>query len=109
MHFNKSIGVPEEMIAGLRESPAWPGLEALAHTLVYDCIVSDTMPADRLPMITTPTLVVNSAGTDATLDNWGRGIASALPNASHRSLPGGWHGVPAEDLLPVLKEFFLGP
>jgi len=32
-------------------------------------------------------------------------VAAALPDARHRSLPGGWHGVPVEVLAPVVREF----
>ncbi len=107
-HFHMSIGVPDEITAGIRQSPSWPALESLAHTLVYDTVVTDSMPAERLVTIATPTLVLNSSGTDARLDGWARRIAATLPNGSHCSLPGEWHGVPPEDLLPVLKEYFLG-
>src|SRR6266496_5875791 len=35
-HWMRGIGVPGEMIAGMRQSPLWPALEATAHTLIYD-------------------------------------------------------------------------
>ncbi|MPZ95333.1 MAG: alpha/beta fold hydrolase [Propionibacteriales bacterium] len=69
-HFLTSIGVPPEAIAQM--GPGTLALEAVAHTLVYDCM-----------------------------------IAEALPNGTHRSLAGEWHGVPDNDLAPVLAEFFL--
>jgi pimeloyl-ACP methyl ester carboxylesterase len=106
-HFNRSIGVPEEMIAGLRQAPFWPALEALAHTLVYDTVItSSSLPAERLPAIATPTLVLASAGSDERLLGWARGVAEALPNGSMRMLEGEWHGVPVEDLAPILAGFF---
>ena len=30
------IGAPGGMVAGMRQSPMWPGFEAVAHTLLYD-------------------------------------------------------------------------
>lgn len=105
-HFNRSIGVPEEMIAGLRQAPFWPTLEALAHTLVYDTVITTSLPPARLPAITTPTLVLASESSDERLLGWARGVAHALPNGSLRTLKGEWHGVPVEDLAPVLTEFF---
>jgi alpha-beta hydrolase superfamily lysophospholipase len=107
IHFNRSIGVPEEMVEGLRQAPAWPALQALAHTLVYDMTITSSFPPDRLPTIATPTLVVTSQATDDRLQRWARGIVEALPDAHHRSLPGRWHGVAPEVLAPVLEEFFL--
>jgi pimeloyl-ACP methyl ester carboxylesterase len=82
-HFNRTIGVPEEMIAGLRQAPFWPALEELAHTLVYDTVITTSLPATRLPAITTPTLVLASAGSDERLLGWARAVADALPNAPY--------------------------
>jgi pimeloyl-ACP methyl ester carboxylesterase len=107
-HWLRGIGLPAEMIAGMRESPLWPALEATAHTLVYDSLITGSMPPDRLAAIGTPTLVVGSEGSTDQLRNWVRGVAGALPNASARFLPGTWHGVSAEQLAPALTEFFTG-
>jgi hypothetical protein len=108
-HFNASIGVPLEMVAGMREAPYWPALEALAHTLIYDMEITSSLGADALAGVTTPTLVINSDGSDERLAAWARGVAAALPAGQHRSLPGEWHGVPVEDLARALTEFFSHP
>jgi hypothetical protein len=55
--------------------------------------------------VPTPTLVVDSQGSSDDLTGWAASVAAALPDARHRSLPGGWHGVPVEDLAPVVTEF----
>jgi pimeloyl-ACP methyl ester carboxylesterase len=102
------IGVPPDMITGMRQSPLWPALEASAHTLIYDSLIPGAMPPDRLAAITTPTLVVASESSDDRLRNWARGVAQALPAGSARFLPGTWHGVPAEHLAPALTQFFTG-
>jgi len=107
-HFQTSIGVPAEIIVGMRQAPFWPALEALAHTLVYDTIITGSLPVARLSAITTPTLVLASEDSDDRLRNWAQGLCDTLPNASLRRLKGQWHGVPAEDLAPVLAEFFAG-
>jgi hypothetical protein len=108
--FNRSIGVSEEMIAGLRQAPFWPALEGLARTLVYDTVItSSALAPAQLPAIRTPTLVLASAGSDERLLGWAQGVADALPNGSLRTMKGEWHGVPAEDLAPVLREFFGEP
>ena len=106
-HFNRSIGVPDEMITGLRQAPSWPALEALAHTLVYDTVItSSALTAAQLPAVTTPTLVLASGASDDRLLGWARAMSDALPNGSLRTMKGEWHGVPLEDLAPVLSEFF---
>ena len=107
MHFNRSIGVPEEMLAGMRDQPWWPAAEALAHTLVYDSRISAEFDVGRLASIATPTLVVDSSASDERLHAWSTAAAEALPNGVHRTLPGEWHGVAPEVLAPVMRDFFL--
>ena len=102
------IGVPAEMIAGMRQDPIWPALEATAHTLVYDSLITGSMPPDRLAAITTPTLVLGSQSSDDQLRTWVREVAEALPNASTRYLPGTWHGISTEHLAPALTDFYTG-
>lgn len=105
-HFNRSIGVPDEYLAGMRDAPWWPSMEALAHTLVYDTVITGTFPLSRLRTIATPALVINSEATDDRLLGWGQRAAGALPNGRHRSLKGEWHGVAPEVLAPALVDFF---
>lgn len=104
-HFHQSIGVPPEYVAGLRHDPMWTALEALAHTLVYDSIITSTLSGRRLRSITTPTLVIDSIGSDDRLRGWARAVAAALPAGEHGSLPGEWHGVAITDLAAALTEF----
>ena len=56
--------------------------------------------------MTVPTLVIDSEGSTGDLSGWAAAIMEALPNGTHRSLTGEWHGVADEDLAPVLTEFF---
>ena len=59
-HFMRWVGLPEEMIAGMRQSPYWQLGESLAPTLAYDDAVmgDSTIPADRFGRIAIPTLVL---------------------------------------------------
>jgi pimeloyl-ACP methyl ester carboxylesterase len=104
----RGIGVPAEIIAGMRQDPSWPARTAVAHTLVYDSIIAGTLPAARLSAIATPILVVASDATGGQIETWARTLAEALPNGSLRVMKGMWHGVSPEDLAPVLTEFFIG-
>jgi pimeloyl-ACP methyl ester carboxylesterase len=117
--WNRHIGLPDEMITGMRQAPWYPGLLAVAHTLPYDAaITGDTQSGSPLPLrkwadVSTPTLVM-----DGTLflgreegHGWMRHgadeIARILPHAQRRTLAGQDHG-PADDVLAAaLKEFFL--
>ncbi len=91
LHFNRSVGVPEDMVRSLPELPVWPQLEALAHTLVYDTLITGSVTAELLGRVHVPTLVVDSEGSDATLHEFSERVADAMPHAVHRRMPGGWH------------------
>ncbi|MGC4837867.1 alpha/beta fold hydrolase [Micromonospora vinacea] len=108
LHFQRSIGVPAELIDGMRDGPGWPAMEALAHTLVYDLTLLTALPAEALTTLTIPTLVLDSAQSDARLHGCAQGVAEALPAGRHRTLPGEWHGVSDEVLAPVLADHFSG-
>ena len=51
------------------------------------------------------TLVLDSAGSTDDLTGMAATAAARLPNATHRSLPGEWHDVPAEILAPAVRDF----
>lgn len=107
-HFQTAIGIPAEMVAGMRDEPFWPELEAVAHTLPYDLTIAAETSLGLLPKVTIPTLVIDSEGSSGDLPAWARAVVEALPDARHRSLPGGWHDVSAEVLAPVLRAFLRG-
>ena len=105
-HFLTGIGVPAEIIAGMRESESWSAMEAVAHTLVYDSLISEATSAALLAAVIVPTLVIDSQGSADDLTSMAATAARSIPNASHRSLAGDWHGVADAILAPVLTEFF---
>ncbi len=104
------VGLPAEAVAPLRNAPMWPGLEAIAHTLVYDAAVMGdySLPTARLASVTVPTLVIAGAESDERLRRAAKAVADALPDARRRTLAGQTHDYAAEALAPVLDEFFAG-
>jgi pimeloyl-ACP methyl ester carboxylesterase len=106
-HFQTAVGIPPETTAGMREQPFWGALEALAHTLVYDTTITGSLPDDQLPTITTPTLVVASDGSSPFLLSAARRVGRLLPYGQLVTLPGAFHGVPLEDLAPLVGDFLL--
>jgi pimeloyl-ACP methyl ester carboxylesterase len=108
-HFHRSIGVPSEFVDSVRSTPDWAKMESVAHTLVYDCIISDATTPTLVRSVDVPTLVLDSVGSTDDLTGWAAAVARQLPRGSHRSLAGEWHGVPDETLAPVLVEFFQAP
>jgi pimeloyl-ACP methyl ester carboxylesterase len=99
--------LPAETIAQLRTTPMWAGMEAIAHTLVYDnTIVTDTTVLTRAHAIGVPTLVVGGAESIEFLRGAVRLVAEAVPGARHRFLDGQTHDVDPAVLAPALAEFF---
>lgn len=117
--FMSVVGVSAEMMAGMRQSPMWPGLEAVAHTLAYDgAIMGDTMRGNPLSLrkwstVTVPTLVMDGTvfmGREEGhefLRHAAQEIAAIIPGAQHRTLEGQDHGPTDDVLVPALKAFFL--
>jgi pimeloyl-ACP methyl ester carboxylesterase len=103
--FHRGIGVPEEIMAQMTPR-VWTALEAVAPTLVYDCVLSDAMSLRLVRSVKVPTLVLDSQGSGGALTAMAATVAEALPNGTGRSLAGEWHGVPDDILAPVLIEFF---
>jgi pimeloyl-ACP methyl ester carboxylesterase len=114
--FMRVAGATEEMIAGARSSPVWPGLEALAPTLAYDaaCMGDGRPPTDRLAKITQPTLVATGGGSADSFvagggDFFARAadaIAASIPGAVRQTIEGQTHMVDPKALAPVLERFF---
>lgn len=111
----KAVGVPTDAVAQMRESPMWPRLENLAHTLVYDgTIMGDTLagrplPAGRWASATSSILVIDGGNSDEWLRHAAKALADNLPNAKHHSLEGQDHSAAftaPEVFVPGLVEFF---
>lgn len=107
-----SVGVPADAIAGMRQNPSWARMEAVAHTLPYDCrVMADTMRGDPGPLqqwasVTTPILIIDGTATFPFLHASADALAAVLPNAERATLEGQDHGPAPEVLAPVLVEFF---
>ena len=105
------VGAPAEAIASMRESPFWPSLEDLAHTLWYDgVIMGDNMvgkplSADRWSSVTIPTLVIDGGASPPSLRNAAQQLADVLPNARRLTMEGQTHEVDPALLASVLTEF----
>jgi pimeloyl-ACP methyl ester carboxylesterase len=109
--FFTTTGMPQEMVDGMRRTPRWAELEAMAPTLAYDSeIMGDgaggTVATGLLGAVATPTLVLSGGESPDWMVDVGQQVADALPNGRHEVLEGQEHVVPPEILVPVLAEFF---
>ena len=110
--FMSLVGVPEDMIAGMRQSPMWPALEAVAPTLPYDAAAlgpDRTAPVERAATIRIPALIMDG-GASYEIMPFMRATAEALtraiPNAEHQIVEGQQHNVDPKALAPHLTTFF---
>jgi pimeloyl-ACP methyl ester carboxylesterase len=116
--FMRLAGASEEMIAGAKDSPMWPGLEAIAHTLAYDaaCLGTGQPPTARLAKISRPTLVATGGGSPDSFVGGGGdffakaadAIVASIPQAERRIIEGQTHMIDPKALAPVLERFFRG-
>ncbi|GHF27593.1 alpha/beta hydrolase [Kitasatospora xanthocidica] len=109
--FMTFVGLPAEMLAGMRAAPMWPLLEAIAPTLAYDAAAlgartGGTVPVDVLARITVPTLVLDGGASPELLRAPAAAVAAAVPGAEYRTLAGQTHDVAAGVLVPELVKFF---
>ena len=105
--FLAGVGLPTEAVAEVRQSPEWPGLEAMAHTILYDGAITEDAALwdERAGQVAVPTLVLFSEGTSAYLGDSARLAAESIPNAVGRTLPGQFHDVDPTTLATELDAF----
>jgi pimeloyl-ACP methyl ester carboxylesterase len=105
--FMRTAGASEQDILGAKNSPMWPGLEAIAHTLAYGaaCVGYGQPPAARLATITQPTLVATGGGNDF-YEQAADAIAASIPQAERRTIEGQGHVADPKTFAPVLERFF---
>lgn len=99
--FQRSIGVPEEMIAGSDPARFAPA----AHTIAYDLTLKTEADLDSLGGIRVPVLVLASGGSDERLKQWARETAEALADGRLQILDGSWHGMADETLAAAINGF----
>ncbi|MGE7390845.1 alpha/beta fold hydrolase [Streptomyces sp. NPDC004126] len=109
-----AVGLPDEVVAGMRQAPFWAGMEAVANTLPYDGrIMGDTMsgrplPVDRWASVTVPVLVGSGDAGAPHMLTGARELAAAGQNFTLRVFPGEEHAIAPEALAPALAAFFSG-
>jgi pimeloyl-ACP methyl ester carboxylesterase len=103
--FMGMVGVPEEMVTGMRRSPYWAKGEAIAPTLAYDAAVmgDGSIPA-ALRRVTAPTRVLAGGASPAWMRESAAAAAAAIPGADVEVLPGQTHDVAADVLAAAVLD-----
>ena len=110
--FMRLVGMPAEQVDGMRRTPFWPGLEAVAPTLAYDhagVIGPDpSVPVERAARVDVPALVGYGTASPSFMAETAATLSKAIPHAELRALDGQDHNVDPAVLAPVLAAFLSG-
>jgi pimeloyl-ACP methyl ester carboxylesterase len=101
----EAVRIPPAIVAQIRQSPYWPALEAMAHTVVYDVTITSDTSVD-LASVTVPALVLSGANSPPVLRDAAQSVADALAAGEHRILADQQHDLVPEVLAPILIEFY---
>lgn len=106
--FLAGAGAPAQVVEMIRNGPGWPRMCELAPTLVYDLTLTSggLVPAQRLARIAVPTLVLAGGASPAWAGRSAAAVVAAVPGARQSVIAGQDHGVSADAVAPVLREFF---
>ena len=101
--------LPPDVLEGMKASPEWKLMEAVAPTLAYDNEVmgDGAVPTDAAQAATIPALVLDGGESPEFRHAAADALASAMPHAERRTIEGHATLLPPEVLAPALKEFFL--
>lgn len=108
----QALLIPEEYLAPMKADPMWQEMEAVAHTLAYDGLISrefmsgKPLPDDRWTSITADTLVIHGDQSEPMFRDAAQAAAKNVERAEYKALQGQGHDVSPEAIAPVLVHFF---
>lgn len=110
-YFMRSVGMPDEAIEGMKQTPFWPVMESIGPTIAYDghFMFDGYYTAGKFPARWTqaklPVLVLNGDASFPFMPAAADAVAAELPNATRKTLAGQDHGPKPDAMAPVLREF----
>ena len=103
----EAVGIPAAMVAQMRNAPFRPGLEKMAHTLVYESTILRSLPAGLIASVHISALVINGEESPEVMRQAAQSLAEALPDGQYRNMKGQGHDIVPAVVAPVLEEFFV--
>jgi len=105
--FLNLVGLPDEMVAGMRQSPMWAGMEEVAPSLAYDAAAmgDSLVPTALIADLAVPTLVLDGGASPAFLRDAAAATVAAIPGAERQTLDGQEHNVAPASIAPVVTRF----
>ncbi len=79
----RAVGLPREVVAGIRQADFFPQLEAVAQSVVYDAVITTSMqvPTPDMAGVEVETVVMRGGQTWPRLATAAERLAELLPNA----------------------------
>jgi pimeloyl-ACP methyl ester carboxylesterase len=110
-YFIKTVGASDADIEGMKQSPFWPVMEAVAPTIVYDgyAMTKDRkgaeIPSHLWARSKAKILVVDGGASFPGMPEAADAVAAATPGANRKTLGDQGHGPSPESIAPILKAF----
>lgn len=102
--FLRRVGMPDQAVAGMRRSPAWAGMEALAPTLAYDDTAMGDSSVPTLDLGNTRVLALAGGASPGFLQYGARAVAEAT-GGRFEVLDGQTHDVAPDAAAAALIDF----
>ncbi len=108
--FMRMVGVPEGVLEGMQQSPAWAAMTAVAPTLAYDSAAmgdehGGTIPTSLLPAAAMPALVVVGGADHGFMIDVARQLVEGLPKGTLEHLVGAGHDVAGDIVAARIAPF----
>ena len=103
----EGIGLPPDMVAGIRQSPYFPRLEAMAQSVVHDATLTAELPVPTAAMaaVQVPTVVMRGGRTWPVLAVATERLAALLPDARlHVLTDAADHGLEPRSTAAAIRE-----
>lgn len=105
LFLTRAVGLPAEMVEGMKQGEAWSAMAAFAPSTVYDAALTRRYPhAEAFTSVTTPSLVLHGEGTWPLLAASAAALAAALPGSQLRTLAGGDHRLDVPTGAAAIRE-----
>lgn len=108
LYMTRVMQMPAPVFDQMRRSPMFAGLQSLAHTLMFDLLLTARGPArlEEASAVRCPTVLLHGSACLPWMREAIGTLAAALPNGRQRVLEGQTHAVDITVLARALDEFF---
>ena len=106
--FLRRVGMPDAVMSGMRGSPAWQAMEALAPTLGYDdALIGDSPVPVEWERIRVPVLALAGGSSPDFLQYGSREVARIVADGRYASIEGQGHDATPDALAAHLAPFLI--